>query len=157
MDFLAVEGGSFATRCAEKFIVKRIEDHRGEKRIALGKSDRNTETGIAVGKIGSAVERVDVPAKLRSGCALVPGSLFGGNRVVGKVFSQALDDEPFRPLVCLRDEIDFVAFVPKLERARQFLHQGFSGFLRNCNCYFQIGIVHPVNITVECGKFDKTN
>src|SRR6266446_5026805 len=155
MDFCAVEGGAFAAGGGEKFTVKWVEDYCGERLIPLGERDGDAEPGIAVGKIGGAIERIDVPAILRSRRTLMPGSLFGSNSMVGKVFGQPLDDEPFRALVRLRYEIDFVAFVPKLERARQFLQQGFSGFLRNCNCYFEIGIVHPVNITVECGKFDK--
>src|SRR4030081_3823140 len=50
VDFLAVEGGSFAARSREKFIVKRVEDRGGEKRISLGESDRNAEAGIPVGE-----------------------------------------------------------------------------------------------------------
>src|ERR1700682_6412071 len=84
--FLAVERGAFAARGGEQFIVKRIEDHGGEKRIPLGESDRNAEAGIPMGEIRGAVERVDVPAKLRSQSALMPRSLLGGYRVVWKVF-----------------------------------------------------------------------
>ena len=35
VDFFAVEGGAFAACGGEKFIVKRIENHGGEKRIPL--------------------------------------------------------------------------------------------------------------------------
>src|SRR6266699_5731970 len=117
MDFCAVEGGALAARGGEKFIVKRVEDHCDQKLIPLGECDGNAEPGIAMGKIGGAVQRIDVPAKLRSRCALMARSLFGSDRVVGKVSGQALDDEPFRALVRLGDKIDLVAFIAKLERA----------------------------------------
>ena len=92
-------------------MVKGIENRRGKKRIPLGESDRNGKAGIPVGKIRGAVERINVPAKVRSRSALMPGSLFGSNGVVGKVLGQPFDDEPFRALVRLGNEIDFIAFV----------------------------------------------
>ncbi len=82
-----------------------------------------------MGEIRGAVERIDVPAKLRSRSALMPRSLFGGNGVLGKVFGEALDDEPFRALIGLRDEIHLVAFVGDIQRTRQFFHQDFPRFL----------------------------
>jgi len=84
VDFFAVEGGAFAARGGEKFVVERIEDRGGEKRIPLGECDRNTEEGIPVSKIRGAVERIDVPAEFRGRSAFMPSSLLGGNRVPGK-------------------------------------------------------------------------
>src|SRR5713226_7044573 len=129
MDFFAVEGGALAARGGEKFVVKGIEDRGGEKRIALGERNRDAETRISVREIRGAVERIDVPAKFRRRSALMPGSFFGGDGVVGKIFGETLDDEAFGPLVRLRDEIHFVAFVSDVQRARQFFDQDFAGFL----------------------------
>src|SRR5713226_326783 len=92
LDFLAVEGGAFAARGGEKFLVKRIEDHGGEKRIPPGERDRDAEARISVREIGGAVERIDVPAKVRSRSALMPRSFFGSDGVLWKVFGQPLDD-----------------------------------------------------------------
>src|SRR2546430_9410455 len=47
-----------------------IENRRGKKGIPLGESDRNAKAGIPVGKIRGAVERINVPAKVRSRSAL---------------------------------------------------------------------------------------
>src|SRR5229473_7719220 len=90
VDFLAVEHGALAARGGEKFVVKRIEDRGGEKRIALGECDRDAEARISVREIRGAVERIDVPAKFRSRSALMPGSLFGGDGMVGKVLGKTL-------------------------------------------------------------------
>ena len=142
VDFLAVESGAFAACGCEKFIVKRIEDRGGEERILLGESDRDAEARIPVSEIRGAVERIDVPAKVRSRSAFMPRSLFGSNGVIGEIFGQPLDDQPFRTLVRLRDKIDFIAFVGDVKRPRQFFDQGFSGFLSNFNGGFEIVLRH---------------
>src|SRR5260370_2494639 len=157
VDFLAVERGAFAARGGEKFVVKRIEDRGGEQRIPLGKSDRDAKAGISMSEVRGAVKRINVPAKFGSRSALMPRALFGSNSVVGKVLSEALDDEALRTLVRLSDEIDFVAFVANVKRARQFFNQDFPGVLRNFNGGFKIGIVHADNTTVAGNKNRETN
>jgi hypothetical protein len=107
-----------AARGSEKFVVKRIKDCGGEKRFALGKCDRDAEARISVREVGGAIERVDVPAKFRSGSAFMPGSLFGGDGMIGEVLGETLDDKAFGALVRLGDEIDFVAFVGDIQWAR---------------------------------------
>src|SRR5260370_22851341 len=92
VDFFAVESGAFSARGAEKLFVERIEDDGGEKRVSLCERDGNAEAGVAVREVGGAVERIDVPAKLRSRSALMARSFFGCNSMVGKEFAQPLDD-----------------------------------------------------------------
>src|SRR2546423_2502768 len=72
----------------------------------------------------------------------MPRSLFGSNGVVGEIFGQPFDDEPFRAFVRLRNEIDFIAFVVDVKRSRQFFDQDFSGFLSNINGGFEIVLAH---------------
>src|SRR6266849_1974948 len=72
----------------------------------------------------------------------MPGSLFGGDGVVRKVFREALDDEAFRALVGLGDEIDFVAFVSDIQRARQFFDEDFAGLLGDFDGSFEIVLRH---------------
>src|SRR6266852_4579038 len=72
----------------------------------------------------------------------MPGSLFGGDGVVGKIFAEALDDEAFGALVRLRDEIHFVAFVSDVQRARQFFDEDFAGLLGDFDGSFEIVLRH---------------
>src|SRR5438309_3509075 len=118
VNFLAIQRGAFAAGGREEFVVERIENDSGEQRGSLCKRNGNAETGIAVRIVRGAVKGINVPAEFRSRCALVPGSLFGSNSMVRKVLCQPLDDEPFRSLVRLSDEIYFVSFVANVERAR---------------------------------------
>ena len=140
--FLAVESGAFATGGAEEFVIEGIENYRSEKRAPLGERNGNAETGITVGEIGGAVERINVPAEFGSGRAFVTSSLFGGDGVVGKIFCEPLDDSFFGTFVGLGDEIDFVAFVVEVERARQFFDEDFAGFLGDFGGGFEIVFGH---------------
>src|SRR6266704_3312503 len=142
VDFFAVERRAFAARGREKLVVERIEDDGGEQRVSLCERDGNAEAGVTVREVRSAVERIDVPAKFRSRSALMARSLFSGNGMVGKVFAQPLDDEPFRAFVRLGDEIHFVAFVGDVQRSRQFFDEDFAGFLGDFNCGFKVAFGH---------------
>ena len=102
--------------------------------------------------VGGAVKWINVPAEFRSRSALVPRSLFSRNGMVGKVSCQSFNDEPFRALVRLRDEIDFVSFVANVERARQFFDKYFARLLGDFDRGAKIGVVHPNNITVVAEK-----
>src|ERR1700687_2452208 len=75
----------------------------------------------------------------------MPGSLFGSDGVVGEVFGEALDDETFRSLVRLRDEIDLIAFVGNVQRTGQFFDEGFAGFLGNFDGGFEVVLGHGRN------------
>src|ERR1700681_4251354 len=83
-DFIAIEGGALAASGCEEFLVDRVVNHRGDKRIMLRQSQRNAEAGIAVREIGGAVERIDVPSKARSGGGLVATAFLGGDGMVGE-------------------------------------------------------------------------
>ena len=140
--FLAVEGGVIATGSGEELVVEGIENDRGEKCVALGERDGNAEAGVAVSEIGGAIERIDVPAEFGGGGAFVTGSLFSGDGVVGKVFCEALDNGFFGALVGLGDEIDFIAFVVEVQRARQFFNEDFASFLGDFGGGFEIAFGH---------------
>src|SRR2546429_441662 len=86
-DFLAVEGGAFASRCRVQLVVVGIEDCSGKQRVALGQRDGNAETRIVMGEIRGAVERIDVPPKFGSG--VLASALFGGDGVPRKIFVEA--------------------------------------------------------------------
>ena len=109
--------------------------------------------------VGGAVKWINVPAEFRSRSALVPRSLFRRDGMVGKVFCQAFNDKPFRALVRLRDEIDFVSFVANVERARQFFDKYFARLLGDFDRGAKIGVIHPNNITVvdEKSRDNKRN
>src|SRR5882672_596358 len=126
-DFFAVESGAFAAGGGEEFVVKGIEDDGGKQRVALGKSDRNAETRVTVCEVGGAVERIDVPAEF--GGAFLAGAFFGGDGMVREIFIEALDDGLLGAFVGLRDDIDLVAFVADVQRARQLFDEDLAGLL----------------------------
>src|SRR4029077_16881874 len=110
---LAIQRGTFAARGGEQLLVKRIEDDPCDYRIPLRQAYRHAKARITVREVGRAVERIAMPAEFGMRGALVPRSLFRGDRMFGKVLSQALDDSCFRALVRLRHQIN-VAFVRNL-------------------------------------------
>jgi hypothetical protein len=75
----------------------------------------------------------------------MPRSLFGSDGVVGKILGEALDDEPFRALVRLGDEIHLVAFVSNVQRARQFFDENLAGCLGDFGGGFEIVFGHGGN------------
>ena len=91
----------------------------------MGESDRDAETGIAVGEIRGSVERVHMPAIF--GVVVTAETLFGGDSVGWKIFGEAIDDCLFTAFVGLRDEID-VTFVFYFRRAGELFAEDFSGF-----------------------------
>ena len=123
----------------EKFVGDGIEDDAGEDGFAVCKRDRNAEARIAVGEIGGAVERIDVPAKF--GVAFVAGAFFGGDGVVGEIFGEPLDDGPLGALVGLGDQVGF-AFVGNVWRAIELLTKDLPGFLGDFDGGCEIGFCH---------------
>ena len=83
-DFVAVEGSAFAAGGSEEFFVNRIVNDAGDDFVAMSEGDRDAETGIAVGEVGGAVERVDVPAVL--GVAILAETFFRSDGVGGEIF-----------------------------------------------------------------------
>ncbi len=152
VNFLAVEGGPFAARGGEEFLVKRVEDDGGEKRVSLGKSNGNAEAGVAVSEIGGAVERIHVPAKLRSRSAFVTRSFFRGNGVLRKIFGEPRNDGLLGTLIRLRDQVDFIALVADVHRPGKFFDQDLPGFLGDFDGGFEIGFGHGKSVLCKPSK-----
>ena len=152
VNFLAVEGGGFAARGGEEFLVKGVEDDRGEKRVSLGEGDGNAEAGVAVGEIGGAVERIHVPAKLRSRSAFVTRSFFGGNGVLREILGEPRNDGLLGALVGLRDQIHLIALVADVHRPGKFFDQDLPGFLGDFDGGFQIGSGHGKDVRCKRSK-----
>src|SRR4029077_10261101 len=66
VNLFSVECGAFAARSREEFVIERIEDRGRQERVSLRKRDGNAKAGIAVRAISSAVQRINVPAKIGS-------------------------------------------------------------------------------------------
>jgi hypothetical protein len=142
-EFGAVKRCAFTTSGGEKFVVKRIEDDSGEKSSAMFESDGNGEAGIAMSEIGGAVERVHVPAKI--GSVVAASSLFGDDGVIGKIVSEARDDELLGAAVGLSDEVDFIALVADLGRAGKFFDEDLAGFLSDFDGSGEIRLLHGIH------------
>ena len=122
-DFLPVQRGTFAAGGSEEFFVNWVIDDASDDFVAVSEGDRDTEAGIAVGKVGSSVERVNVPAVF--GIVITAETLFGGDGVRGEIFGEAVNDGLFTAFVGLRDEVD-VAFVFYFGRAGVLFTENFS-------------------------------
>ena len=53
--------------------------------------------------------------------------------MIGKILIEARDDSLFGALVSLGDDVDFVAFIAKVEGAGHFFDKDFAGFLGDFN------------------------
>ncbi len=135
-DFLAIEGGAFATGGGEEFFINGIVDDAGDDSVAVSEGDGHAEAGIAVGKIRGAVERVDVPAVL--GVVILANAFFGSDGMRRKIFRETIDDVLFAALVGLGDEVD-VTFVFDLGRTRVLFAEDFSSFEGGFDGDFEIG------------------
>src|SRR5882724_3451177 len=124
-DFISVQSGAIATGSSEEFFVNWVINDTSDHFVAVGESDRDAETGIAVGEIGGSVERVNVPAIF--GVVVTAETFFGGDGVGGKIFGEAIDDGLLTAFVGLRDEVD-VTFVFYFRRAGELFAENFSGF-----------------------------
>ena len=82
-DFFAVEGGAFTASCGKKLFINGVVNNTGDDLMAVRESNGHTEAGIAVGEIGGAVERVDVPAVL--GVMIFAEAFFRGDGVGGEI------------------------------------------------------------------------
>src|SRR2546429_441664 len=126
-DFLAVEGGAFASRCRVQLVVVGIEDCSGKQRVALGQRDGNAETRIVMGEIRGAVERIDVPPKFGSG--VLASALFGGDGVPRKIFVEAgkkkILPAPFPP----RDQGHLLALLSNIQPPPEFLREDLFRFV----------------------------
>ena len=94
-------------------------------------AQRNIEEREAVGEIGRAVERVDIPT-VRS---LKPGasSLFAKNAMIGKPLVQPAYDEFFRCPIGFGHQVH-IAFVFRGDAALEVATQEFAGLHSNIRC-----------------------
>jgi hypothetical protein len=117
VDWLAVAEGSLALLGDEELVAHGVvEDARDHLTVGIGCSARwamleahgDAENREAVGEVGGAVERIDVPA-----VGLVEsraGALFAVDAVLGEGGGEAVEDELFAGAVGLGNEID-IGFV----------------------------------------------
>src|SRR5664279_4784018 len=100
VDWLTVQRGTQSAFCREHLVACRVVQNAGLKLLILARQrDRNAEHRIDVGKIGGAVEGIDIPAIVGAGIAA--GALFADNSVFRPARAQALDDQLFRGAVGL--------------------------------------------------------
>ncbi len=90
---------------AKHLIAGGIDNHAADQFARALQSEGHIEHRKSVREVGSAVERIDIPAILRrSGVA---AAFFGDDGVRGEVFLQALDDEQLTGAVGFRHQIVF--------------------------------------------------
>src|SRR5580692_2363382 len=133
-DFLLIQISPFTLHRGEEFARHGLKDYTDNQLARFLKSERHAEAGVPVGKIGGAVERIDVPAERR--VAFPASTLLGYNRVLGKMGPQPRNDGLFGALVGLRYDIDF-ALIADLNRTVEFLEQNRSRFPRRFNGYIE--------------------
>ena len=88
-------------------------------------AERDIEKREAVGEIGGAVQRVDIPAirTLQSGA----GSFFPKDSMIGKLLAEPLPDQLFRCSIGFCNQVD-VAFVLRGHAALEVAAKQFTGF-----------------------------
>jgi len=148
LDFFAVERSAFPFCRGEKFIVNWIIDDSNEERAALREGNRNTKTRVAVGKICSAVERIDVPAKFGNG--FVAEAFFGEDGMIGEIIGDLRDDGLLGAFVRLRDQVDF-AFVSDLRRAGKLVAKNGTGLLGDFDGGLEIVFRHQQDSSAKAG------
>ncbi len=104
---------------------------RGQPRRTMLQAERNIEEGKAVGEIGGAVERIDIPpiGPLQAGA----GSLFAINAVFGKLLAEPAYDEFFRCPIGFGHQVD-IAFVFGGDTALEVATKQLAGLQRNTRC-----------------------
>ena len=135
-----LQPGSLGLFRGEELTVNRIVDHaRYQLPILIGRqpwramfqAQRDIEEGKAVGEIGGAVERIDIPpvSALQAGAC----SLFAKNAVIGKLFIQAADDEFFRSPIGFGHQV-YVALIFGGHAAIEVTAKQFAGLQRDAGC-----------------------
>src|SRR5271170_2587380 len=84
---LFIEESAFATSSVEEFVVNGIVDDAEEEFLVAGEGHGDTEAGIPVGKVGGAIERIDMPAILCGVfCDVFACAFLGGDGVIWEIF-----------------------------------------------------------------------
>ena len=87
-------------------------------------------------KIRRAIQRVNVPAILR--IPFRAAALFRGDRMPGKIFLQAADDERFGAAVGLGNQVELL-LVGNIRRSLQLFAKDGAGFARDFDSRFRSG------------------
>src|SRR5437588_7185180 len=142
-DAFFVQISALSAGRSEELFRYRLVDDSHLQFSGVFKSDRDCKTRIAMGKIGSAVERIDDPA---IACiAFVPTAFFRYYRVLREIASQPAYNRLFRPPVGLRNKIYF-PLVADLRGAIELGYQDAAGFYGRLNCHFQKLIAHSSGV-----------
>ncbi len=135
-----LQPGSSSLFRGEEFAVNGIVDHarhqlpiliRRQPWRPMFETQRNIEERKAVGEIGGAVERIDIPpvSALQAGA----GSLFAIDAVIGKLLTEPADDEFFRCPVGFGHQV-YVAFIFRGHAAIEVAAKQFAGLQSNARC-----------------------
>ena len=131
-----VQVGAAAALGGEQFLPDGVVDDAGDQLAGALQAQRDVEHGEAVGEIGGAVQRVDIPAVL--GRAFVPAAFFGHDGVRGEVRPQPLHHQFFRGAVGFRHQVElsleFDGYAPF-----EVIRQKRAGLARDFHGLFQIG------------------
>src|SRR6516162_9801876 len=103
MDALVVQIRTGAAFGGEELVADRIIDDAGNDLFPAGQSERHAKYREAVGEIGGAIQRINVPTIVRVGF-LAP-AFFTYHRVCRAVAAKALDDKRLRPSVRFSDQV----------------------------------------------------
>ena len=129
VDRLAVQRRALAALRGEHLVACRIVENADLKLLILAhQRDRNAEHRIAMGKVGRAIEGIDIPAVVGVGTAA--SAFFADNAVFRPAGAQALDDQLLRSAVGLGHQIN-VAFVLDSDVAGEVAHEKRAGLAGN--------------------------
>jgi len=99
--------------------------------MPMFEAEGHIKEGKAVGKIGGAVEWIDIPAigAIETGA----GAFFAKDPVIGKLLVEPANDELFRSAIGLGYQVN-IAFVFRGNTAVEITAQEFAGLERNARC-----------------------
>src|SRR5579863_6124792 len=123
-----VEVGATSLLGGEEFVASGIVDDSSDALALVLERHGDAKDGEAVGEIGGAIERVDVPAVVAAG--ILQAALFAENVVRRPVLTQALADQDLGFAVSDGNEVS-VALVFDGHVAVEVVHEQGAGFAGN--------------------------
>src|SRR5208337_4114515 len=115
----------------KEFVASGVIHHPDHYFTTEGQTQRNAEDGKTVGEIGCPIERIDVPAVIRS--RLLASTFFRHYGVVREVASQPFHDQSFRFPIRLRHQVR-APLVCNLERLPEMLEEQAARLTRSLDC-----------------------
>jgi hypothetical protein len=115
----------------KEFVASRVIHHPDHYFTTAGQTQRNAEDRKTVGEIGCPIERIDVPAVIRS--RFLAATFFRHYGVVGEVASQPFHDQSFRSPIRLGHQVR-APLVCDLERLPEMLQEQAARLTRNLDC-----------------------